>query len=226
MHAHLDKCMQMDGRPMTQAWIEGRWEENVVTTTLEQAINWARQGSLWPMTFGVACCAIENDGRRGRPFRPRSFRRGGLSRQPAPGRSDDCRRHDQLQDGQPRAAAVRADGRAEVRHRHGRMHDCRRAVLRIRLQHRQRHRSGRARGHLRARLPAAAGSLAGRADAFAGQDQGPEAHPRAAAKEASWLGSWTRPGVKAKDELPLAHNSGCVEGDEPPLVYDHQKVKP
>ena len=51
--------IETDGRPMTQAWIEGRWEENVVTTTLEQAINWARQGSLWPMTFGVACCAIE-----------------------------------------------------------------------------------------------------------------------------------------------------------------------
>jgi NADH-quinone oxidoreductase subunit B len=31
----------------------------VVTTTLEDAINWARQGSLWPMTFGLACCAIE-----------------------------------------------------------------------------------------------------------------------------------------------------------------------
>jgi NADH-quinone oxidoreductase subunit B len=44
---------------MTEAWIEGRFEENVLTTTLEQAINWARQGSLWPMTFGIACCAIE-----------------------------------------------------------------------------------------------------------------------------------------------------------------------
>ncbi len=44
---------------MTQPWIEGRLEEGVVTTTLEQAINWARQGSLWPMTFGIACCAIE-----------------------------------------------------------------------------------------------------------------------------------------------------------------------
>jgi NADH-quinone oxidoreductase subunit B len=44
---------------MTQPWIEGRFEEGVVTTTLEQAINWARQGSLWPMTFGLACCAIE-----------------------------------------------------------------------------------------------------------------------------------------------------------------------
>ncbi len=40
-------------------WIEGRLEENVVTTTIEQAINWARVSSLWPMTFGLACCAIE-----------------------------------------------------------------------------------------------------------------------------------------------------------------------
>src|SRR5512137_3074231 len=44
---------------MTQPWIEGRLEEGVLTTTLEQAINWARESSLWPMTFGVACCAIE-----------------------------------------------------------------------------------------------------------------------------------------------------------------------
>ena len=40
-------------------WIEGRFEENVVTTSLEQAINWAKQSSIWPMTFGLACCAIE-----------------------------------------------------------------------------------------------------------------------------------------------------------------------
>lgn len=44
---------------MMQPWIEGRFEEGVVITSLEQAINWARQGSLWPMTFGIACCAIE-----------------------------------------------------------------------------------------------------------------------------------------------------------------------
>jgi NADH-quinone oxidoreductase subunit B len=44
---------------MTQPWIEARLEENVLTTTLEQALNWAKQGSIWPVTFGIACCAIE-----------------------------------------------------------------------------------------------------------------------------------------------------------------------
>ena len=41
-------------------WLEGRFnEENVLTTTVEQAMNWARESSMWPMTFGLACCAIE-----------------------------------------------------------------------------------------------------------------------------------------------------------------------
>ena len=44
---------------MTQPWIEARIEENVLITTVEQAINWARQSSIWPMSFGLACCAIE-----------------------------------------------------------------------------------------------------------------------------------------------------------------------
>ena len=35
------------------------FEESVITTSLEQAINWARESSMWPMTFGLACCAIE-----------------------------------------------------------------------------------------------------------------------------------------------------------------------
>ena len=40
-------------------WLEGSMEEGFVTTSLEAAVNWARQSSLWPMTFGLACCAIE-----------------------------------------------------------------------------------------------------------------------------------------------------------------------
>lgn len=30
-----------------------------VTTKLDQAVNWARGNSLWPLPFGTACCAIE-----------------------------------------------------------------------------------------------------------------------------------------------------------------------
>jgi NADH-quinone oxidoreductase subunit B len=33
--------------------------EAVVTTSLDKALNWARKNSIWPMTFGLACCAIE-----------------------------------------------------------------------------------------------------------------------------------------------------------------------
>src|SRR6478735_3453663 len=39
--------------------LEGRMEESFLVTNLEHAINWARESSLWPMTFGLACCAIE-----------------------------------------------------------------------------------------------------------------------------------------------------------------------
>ncbi len=33
--------------------------EGIVLTTLDWAVNWCRKSSIWPMTFGLACCAIE-----------------------------------------------------------------------------------------------------------------------------------------------------------------------
>jgi len=53
-----DEDLTSEGRRL-MTWIDGRFEENVITTTLEQAMNWAKQSSVWPMTFGLACCAIE-----------------------------------------------------------------------------------------------------------------------------------------------------------------------
>lgn len=34
-------------------------EMGVVTTKLEQLVNWSRSNSMWPVLFGLACCAIE-----------------------------------------------------------------------------------------------------------------------------------------------------------------------
>ena len=39
--------------------LANRFEENVLTTTVDSVINWARRSAIWPMQFGLACCAIE-----------------------------------------------------------------------------------------------------------------------------------------------------------------------
>jgi NADH-quinone oxidoreductase subunit B len=33
--------------------------EGLIFTKLDQAVNWARKSSIWPLSFGLACCAIE-----------------------------------------------------------------------------------------------------------------------------------------------------------------------
>ena len=33
--------------------------EGVLLTSLDKVVNWMRKSSIWPMTFGLACCAIE-----------------------------------------------------------------------------------------------------------------------------------------------------------------------
>jgi len=42
--------VEKDGNP---GW------DGIILTSLDKAVNWGRKSSLWPMTFGLACCAIE-----------------------------------------------------------------------------------------------------------------------------------------------------------------------
>jgi NADH-quinone oxidoreductase subunit B len=39
--------------------IENRFEPNILISTYDAVINWARRSSVWPLQFGLACCAIE-----------------------------------------------------------------------------------------------------------------------------------------------------------------------
>ena len=38
---------------------EGVAQQGFMVTQVDNVLNWARTGSLWPMTFGLACCAVE-----------------------------------------------------------------------------------------------------------------------------------------------------------------------
>ncbi|MBI4430341.1 MAG: NADH-quinone oxidoreductase subunit B [Candidatus Omnitrophica bacterium] len=48
------------GSPTVDQGLKSELEkEGVVLTTLEQLYNWGRRSSIWPLQFGLACCAIE-----------------------------------------------------------------------------------------------------------------------------------------------------------------------
>ena len=46
------------GRSVLDDGIAGL-EHNMITGRLEDLVNWSRARSMWPATFGLACCAIE-----------------------------------------------------------------------------------------------------------------------------------------------------------------------
>jgi NADH-quinone oxidoreductase subunit B len=39
--------------------LENTFKDNILTTTVDTLINWSRSNSVFPLTFGLACCAIE-----------------------------------------------------------------------------------------------------------------------------------------------------------------------
>jgi NADH-quinone oxidoreductase subunit B len=44
---------------LEQAAVEDEVKQGVLTTVLAKMVNWARKQSVFPVTFGLACCAIE-----------------------------------------------------------------------------------------------------------------------------------------------------------------------
>jgi NADH-quinone oxidoreductase subunit B len=53
------RAQQMLRGELDDAELEQHVRESIVTTTLDKAVGWARGNALFPMTFGLACCAIE-----------------------------------------------------------------------------------------------------------------------------------------------------------------------
>jgi NADH-quinone oxidoreductase subunit B len=58
------RSRQLRARDMLRGDLEGdelerHVEQSLMFTTVDKALNWARGNSLFPMTFGLACCAIE-----------------------------------------------------------------------------------------------------------------------------------------------------------------------
>ena len=39
--------------------VRGKDGAEFIVTAADELVNWARKGSMWPMTFGLACCAVE-----------------------------------------------------------------------------------------------------------------------------------------------------------------------
>jgi NADH-quinone oxidoreductase subunit B len=58
------RIRQLRARDMLRGDLEGSdleeyVQERIITTTFDKAVDWARGNSLFPATFGLACCAIE-----------------------------------------------------------------------------------------------------------------------------------------------------------------------
>ena len=39
--------------------IDGAFNEGFIATSVDKVVNYMRSGSIWPVTFGLACCAVE-----------------------------------------------------------------------------------------------------------------------------------------------------------------------
>jgi NADH-quinone oxidoreductase subunit B len=56
---HTERVMWQGKGPGTFEQELGDLEEKLMLTTVDKAVAWAQSSSIWPDTFGLACCAIE-----------------------------------------------------------------------------------------------------------------------------------------------------------------------
>src|ERR1700682_1502767 len=61
-------------------------DEGIIFTQLDKAVNWARRSSIWPLGFGLACCAIEMMSMAASRFDVARFGAGGF--RPSPRQAD------------------------------------------------------------------------------------------------------------------------------------------
>jgi NADH-quinone oxidoreductase subunit B len=211
---------------MTQPWIEGRFEEGVVLTTLEQTFNWARQGSLWPVTFGLACCAIEMMAAGAGRFDLDRFGAGAF--RPSPRQADlmivagtvthkMASRVRRLYEQMPEPKYVIAMGACATAggpyFEHG-YHVVRGVDLVVPVD-----------VYIPGCPPRPESLLEGimrLQDKLRGQRL---ARERSTDGGGSWLGHLAGRGRKVEDELPVPHQSGFVRMEEIQPVFHHQKLK-
>ena len=74
-------------------------EANVLITTVDKIYNWSRRSSMWPLLFGLACCAIEMIATAASRYDLARFGMEVIAAQPAPERPDDRVRHRDEKDG-------------------------------------------------------------------------------------------------------------------------------
>ena len=55
----INQMNSMDGLLGTALQHHKDGSGGFITTTVDKVLSWARGGSLWPLTFGLACCAVE-----------------------------------------------------------------------------------------------------------------------------------------------------------------------
>jgi len=210
---------------MTQHWIDGRVEEGVVLTTLEQSLNWARQGSLWPVTFGLACCAIEMMATGAGRFDLDRFGAGAF--RPSPRQADlmivagtvthkMASRVRRLYEQMPEPKYVIAMGACATAggpySEYG-YHVVRGVDLVVPVD-----------VYVPGCPPRPESLLEGimrLQDKIRGQHLARERSN----DSSGWLGHLVRRGRKVEDELPVPHQSGFVRVEEISPVFHHQKVK-